>query len=304
MDNEKKKIAFIGAGRVAFSLGRYFKENGLKVLGYYSRNIDNAKEAAAFTNSESFCSIKDIVESGDVIFITTTDGAIKEVADEIFALVDKYDEKHEGISIKNKIFCHCSGATSSAVFTNLKEAGAFGYSIHPMFAFNDKQTSYKELSKAFFTIEGSKEKMAEICAMFDSLGNNRQIIDASCKTLYHCAAVMASNLVIALYATAADNLKKCGFDGDDAVKALMPLFINNALNLEKTSPKSALTGPVDRADYKTIEKHLEALEGDSKSIYKALSKRLIDIAKEKRQDMGDLTKEALENYEKIKELLD
>ena len=303
MEAKNLKIAFIGAGRVAFSLGRYFAENGLNLLGYYSRNNKNAEEAARFTNSESFCSIKEIVEAGDVIFITTSDGAIKEVADEIFALGDKYEKEHEGISIKNKIFCHCSGAMSGAVFTNLEEAGAFGYSIHPMFAFNDKQTSFKELSKAYFTIEGNKEKIDVIKGMFDILGNNYQLIDAKNKTLYHAAAVMASNLVIALYSMAADTLKKCGFAEEDAIKALVPLFINNALNLEKTSPQKALTGPVDRADYKTVEKHLAELDGDYKEVYIKLSNRLVEIAKDKRLEDGSLTKEASENYQKIIDLL-
>ena len=32
------QIGFIGAGKVGFSLGRYFAENGLTVSGYYSRD--------------------------------------------------------------------------------------------------------------------------------------------------------------------------------------------------------------------------------------------------------------------------
>ncbi|MGN1313669.1 MAG: hypothetical protein ACI4VG_01490 [Lachnospiraceae bacterium] len=32
------RIGFIGAGKVGFSLGRYFGENDVCVSGYYSRN--------------------------------------------------------------------------------------------------------------------------------------------------------------------------------------------------------------------------------------------------------------------------
>ena len=43
------RIGFIGAGKVGFTLGKYFAVNGLDVAGYYSRNYKSAEEAAAFT---------------------------------------------------------------------------------------------------------------------------------------------------------------------------------------------------------------------------------------------------------------
>lgn len=51
------RIGFIGAGKVGFTLGKYFAVNGLDVAGYYSRNYRSAEEAAAFTCSEAFDSI-------------------------------------------------------------------------------------------------------------------------------------------------------------------------------------------------------------------------------------------------------
>ena len=45
------KTGFIGAGKVGFSLGKLFAENGIQVTGYFSRQAESASEAAAFTNS-------------------------------------------------------------------------------------------------------------------------------------------------------------------------------------------------------------------------------------------------------------
>ena len=50
------KIGFIGAGKVGFSLGKYFAENGAELSGYYSRTESSAHEAAAFTGSKAFMS--------------------------------------------------------------------------------------------------------------------------------------------------------------------------------------------------------------------------------------------------------
>ena len=48
------KIGFIGAGKVGFSLGRYFMERNVCVSGYYSRNLNSSKEAAAFTKTKYY----------------------------------------------------------------------------------------------------------------------------------------------------------------------------------------------------------------------------------------------------------
>ena len=73
------KIGFIGAGKVGFALGKYLSENNINLVGYYSKNINSAIEAAKFTNSKYFTSIKDIIKECDTIIITTPDGVIEEV---------------------------------------------------------------------------------------------------------------------------------------------------------------------------------------------------------------------------------
>lgn len=62
------RIGFIGAGKVGFTLGKYFAVNGLDVAGYYSRNYKSAEEAAAFTCSEAFDSITQLAGICDIIF--------------------------------------------------------------------------------------------------------------------------------------------------------------------------------------------------------------------------------------------
>ena len=78
--------------------------------------------------------------------------------------------------INNKLICHCSGSLSSEIFSDIRKYGAYGYSIHPMFAINDKYNSYKDLPNAFITIEGHKEYQGKLEQLFLSLGNKVQII--------------------------------------------------------------------------------------------------------------------------------
>ncbi len=287
MNNEKLSIGFIGAGRVGFTLGRYFFEKNLKISGYFSKTYEHACEAAKFTHSKFYRSIKELVSDSQVIFITVPDSCIYDV----YLQLKDYE-------LKDKILCHCSGAMSAEVFFGIEHTGAYGYSVHPVFAIHDKENSYKEISKAFFTIEGNNEKMLIITEIFQVLGNPVQIINAENKTKYHASLVTASNLVIGLYHIALQLLEECGFSYLTASVVLNPLFLSNAESICKYGCINSLTGPVDRNDITTVNNHLTALiESENKSaidIYKLLSKELITIAKQKYPDR---------NYENLENLL-
>lgn len=262
------KIGFIGAGKVGVSLGRYFTEHNKCVSGYYSRNLNSSKEAAAFTKTKYYENIDELIKESDTLFLTVPDGSIHEV----------YSEMIQS-DIEGKCLVHCSGAMSSMVFSGISEKGARGCSVHPIFAVSDKFTGYQDLSKAYFTIEG--KDVADVEELVRSCGNSVEVISAEDKVKYHAAAVYASNLVVGLYDVATGLLKECGLSEKFASHALQPLFMGNADNITEKGVVNALTGPVERADSVTVEKHLAALEGKEREIYRLLSKQLVDVAQQK-----------------------
>lgn len=267
------KFGFIGAGKVGFSLGRYFKDNSIQLSGYYSRNKESAIEAAKFTKSNFYNNLNQLIEDSNIIFITTPDNEIGEVWNQI----KEYD-------IKEKIICHCSGSLSSKVFSKIHEYKAYGYSIHPMFAISDKYNSHKDLNKAYFTIEGDSKYLDYFSDLFSKLNNNFKIISDENKAKYHAASVIISNHVIALAKTSNDLLVQCGFSEEEANEALFPLMYNNVLSIGTKGTTNSLTGPVERGDTKTIKKHLECLNNKDKELYKLLSEKLIKIAEKKNKD--------------------
>ena len=52
---------------------------------------------------------------------------------------------------------------------------------------------------------------------------------------------------------------------------LRPMILETGKKLQYLDPLQAQTGPARRNDQAIIEKHLDALEGDKKEIYKLLS---------------------------------
>ena len=211
------KVGFIGAGKVGFSLGKYFKTHGVNVVGYYSKTPESAKSAADFTGTKVYGTIADIVRDSDTIFVTVPDGQICMVWDCI-----------KNLDIKNKNICHCSGSISSAAFFDGEKLGASVYSVHPLYAVSSKYDTYKELGQAYFTLEGSEDHLQEMKDMLQDAGCKVIVMDSENKSLYHCGAVVVSNLVTGLYSLGVHILQNCGFEENDAQKALIPLFLRNA----------------------------------------------------------------------------
>ena len=203
------------------------------------------------------------------------------------------------LDIRNKNICHCSGSISSTAFFDAQNKGAYAYSIHPLCAINDRYEAYKNLANAVFTIEGNSEHLDSLMQIFQKCGNDIIKIDTQKKALYHASAVMASNLVTALFATSIDLLNRCGVDKKMAKNILLPLLQGNVDNLATFDIKDALTGPVERNDLITIKKHLNAFNQENlnqeKEIYKLLSQKLIEIAQ---------SKNSLKDYSEMKEVFD
>ena len=270
---ETIRFGFIGAGKVGFSLGKYLKENNINVIGYYSRKLHSSQEAAFFTDTKYFENLNELVNNSDVIFITTPDSQIEQVYDELIQL-----------NIKDKIICHCSGSISSTIFSNIENYGAYAYSIHPMLAISSKYNSYKDFQKAFITIEGNEKFKDYFLNLFKSLGNKVGVISSNNKVLYHAACVTVSNLVLALINKGVNSLEMCDFTSEDALDALFPLIENNLENIKSRGVIDSLTGPVERGDLYTVEKHCEVLNDDDKELYKLLSKELLEVAKIKNEN--------------------
>lgn len=273
------KIGFIGAGKVGFSLGRYFKEQGLDITGFVSRSYASAQDAAAFTASHAYESISEILSRSDTLFITVPDSAISNV------WADMKD-----LDVKNKNICHCSGSIASTAFFDGENRGACVYSVHPLYAINDKYHSWQQLQQAYFTVEGSARHLAEIKSLLESAGNVVISMDTQYKPLYHAAAVMASNLSTALFQTSVDMLVSCGFGEGQACEALVPLFAGNAAHIAQDGVAASLTGPVQRNDVQTVQKHLKVLSHmgrtDWEMLYRILSLRLTAVAAQQRCGNG------------------
>ena len=284
------RIGIIGAGKVGVTLGKYLVDAGVTVCGFYSRTKTSAAQAADFVKTTLYEDLMDLVRASDTLFITVPDGEIGNVWD----CIAEYD-------LTDKVVCHFSGSLSSDVFSGMEHTGARGVSIHPMYAFSDKFSSYQEFHTACLVAEGDAEAILRMQKLFaEKLGHTMLFIQAEDKVKYHAAAALASNYMIALLETSMRLLEECGFSERDSLSLLRPIVRNNVTAMLEKGPVDALTGPVERGDLGTVQKHLDVLRGgQAEAVYRELGTVLVDLAKRKHPEWKEQAmRECLNNIKK------
>ena len=271
------KIGFIGPGKVGVSLGRYFTHKGIKLSGFYGRDINTTIEAANITKSKFYDNIQDIIKESNILFITTPDDTI--------SIIDREFKKFD---LNNKSICHTSGSLKSNVLSNAKHSGALIYSIHPIFAFSNKNTKSQDLENIYFSIEGDdledsslndsiKGGNFPIINLIETLGNKYFIRNKETSSIYHLANVFVSNLTLSLLEVGTNYLRKLGLNEEEALNAIKPLVQGNIDSIINKGFVNSLTGPILRGDVTTVEKHLSVIEKEDEDLYKLLSLNLLKL---------------------------
>ncbi|MBC5637553.1 DUF2520 domain-containing protein [Ornithinibacillus sp. BX22] len=276
------QIGFIGAGKVGITLGKYFSEYNIPIFGYYSKTKASSNHAALITRSRSV-TLQEVVQNSDLLFLTVPDSALPGVWEQI-----------RQFPLEGKEVCHCSGTLSSSVFQDIEKWRALGFSLHPLCAIHDINTSYLSMQGVHFTLEGAKGGN-HIHKLLSKLANPIEHIAPENKILYHAAAVFCSNLVIGLTKMGTDLFLASGLSESFAQKAWRTLFEQNAQNVVQMGLLASLTGPIERGDETTVKSHLHTLQGPHRQIYEVLSKELLELAKQKHpeRDYSKLEEEML-----------
>ena len=157
--------------------------------------------------------------------------------------------------------------------------GVIRGSFHPLCACPSPTAAVEAMSGAVFGIEGDRPAVDRLAAFADQLGGRAVVIPREQKPRYHAAAVLASNLVLALLDLACEEAESAGVD--DPLPALLALTRSALEPLETTPLPEALTGPVARGDAGTVAAHLGQLVGESEAIYRSLSCRALTLARDR-----------------------
>ena len=132
-----------------------------------------------------------------------------------------------------------------------------------------------------FGIEGDPLARRLAGKLVGLLGARSVLLDSKNLALYHAGAVVVSNYVVALADLGRSLLVQAGVAPDEALPALIPLLTSVVQNLAQVGLPAALTGPVERGDVSSVERHLEALKRRAPGmveIYRLLGREVLRIA--------------------------
>lgn len=284
-----KKIGIVGVGKVGTAIGVLLQEMGYEVGFISSTNPEKLEIAAqemskgkgdvVTTSQDPIPNSKDV----DILFITTPDRVIGEVASDI--------AKGGGFK-KGQIVVHMSGSLTSDILAPAREAGAYVASLHPLQSFADFVQAKINIPGSVFCLEGDTETKSELKKIIEIFNGTEVEIPKEEKPLYHAGAVVASNYLLSLVWAALMMYEVIGLDKGTALSALMPLIEGTLKNIKALGAPKALTGPISRGDVQTVSDHIDAI------------KEKIPHLLEFYQVMGRLTVEAAnENKSAPEELL-
>lgn len=285
----KDSYAVIGAGKVGTAIACLLKSKGYQPVAVASRSCKSAQLLADNLGVPWFERNEQASILADIVLITTSDGAIEPVVEEL---------TRQGGIRPGQVVLHFSGALGAGVLAPAREFGASVASLHPLQSLADAPSAVQNLPGTYFAIEGDNVAVDRAWELAEALGGNPVVIPTHSKPLYHAAACMASNYLITVYHQAVIMMQAAGFSETEAEEALLPLVKGTVTNLQQVGLKQALTGPIARGDVQTIRCQLatmDTLTREQQELYRRLGLATLPLAVQK----GAISPQAVNELEDI-----
>lgn len=247
-----RKVTVIGAGTVGTSIAYLLQEKDWPIAAVASRTIGSLKRAQKFLKADLFTlDVAEAARQGEVIFISTRDDVIQPLAEKIAS--------EKGFK-KGQFAFHFSGALSTQALKPAQLAGASVGSIHPMQTFADIDMAISLIPGTVFGVTADEKATAVAREIVEALGGKMVKVKDEDKPLYHAAACITCNYLVALMDVAMGLYRHLGVDEREAWQAMKPLVEGTLSNIESKGTVEALTGPIARGDVETVKGHLRAIE--------------------------------------------
>lgn len=253
---EIQDIVLIGAGNVAWHLGKALKSKGLNILQVISPNTASA--LASELSCEAITDTSLANPNADLYLICVTDTQVESAA--------------KTLTKNNGIVAHTSGSMPINALDTHESFGSF-YPLQTI----SKEKEIDFSSVPFFVEANNKNTSEALQSLAEKLSTNVQEINSKQRKTLHVAAVFACNFTNHCYSIAHNLLAENGLNFD----ALKPLIKETAEKAILNNPNTMQTGPAIRKDEKTLQEHNDFLKEHPtlQKIYTLLSQDIINNSK-------------------------
>lgn len=202
----------------------------------------------------------DAAHDVDLLIIATPDAVIESISTAI-------------TPVDSTVIAHLSGAQGLGVLQGHFHCAA----LHPLTSMPTADVGAQRLRRgAWFGIDATTEHAWSVVEnVITSLGGRSFVVHDEQRVAYHAAAAVASNHVVALLGSAERIAAAAGVP----LEAYLELVRASIDNVEDLGVGHALTGPVARGDWATVERHRDAIDPSELALYDALveaARRVVD----------------------------
>lgn len=257
---QNRRLVIVGAGLVGRALGKALREAGLPVAAVISRSLNRARQACRFIGEGQPSTSPADAGLGNLLMLATIDRVLEQTAERIAAAATLP---------KGTIAFHCSGAFPGEAIGVLRDLGAVVGSLHPLQAFASPEEALVLLPGSWFAVEGDPRATGPLANLARVVGGKPVKIGAEDKALYHAAAAVTSNCLVAIAHLGTDMLGAVPAFSRDPFTPLRFLLRGTLRNLERLGPDEALTGPIVRGDVETVRAHVAALRRGNRKLLPA-----------------------------------
>ncbi|MBA5636651.1 DUF2520 domain-containing protein [Duganella sp. LX20W] len=268
-------LTLIGAGHVGRVFGRLLaRASCFTIEDVLTRSPASAQAALDFIGAGRAPGGWDQLRPANVYMLAVSDDQI----------VPACAALAQAVPLAGAVVFHCSGALASDQLQAARAAGALVASVHPIRSFADPQAVASGFAGTYCGVEGDAAALAILNPALEAIGARPVAIDASAKTVYHAAAVFASNYLVTVLDAALRAYQAAGVPEAVARELAKPLATESLANVFRLGAPAALSGPVARGDYATVARQQQAVtawDAATGALYEALVAPTTDVARRK-----------------------
>ena len=251
-------LALVGPGRAGTTMTLALLELGWEAVAVAGRAPDApSTQAAAACLGARPTLVSEAGCGATLVVVATPDRAISAAACAV------------GPSLEpGALVLHLAGSVGLDAFEALRgmrsdvRVGA----LHPLQSFPSTTMGVERVRGAWAAVAGDPQ--TEELAV--ALGMRPFALPDAERPLYHAAAVVASNHLVALLG----QVERLAASAGVPFEAFAPLVRSSVANAFGVGPARALTGPVSRGDLATVEEHLRTLDPGERDSYRALAREV------------------------------
>jgi predicted short-subunit dehydrogenase-like oxidoreductase (DUF2520 family) len=256
----ERTFALVGPGRAGTAVGLALTRTGWTCTAVAGRRADaSSTRAAATTLQARAVERPDAGRGAAVVIVATPDAEISVVAAELASSLDP-----------GALVVHLSGALGAdALAPALTRPDIEIGALHPLQSLPNAEIGAARLAGSWCALQGSV-RVTDLAA---ALQLRPFRLDGDRRPLYHAAASVASNHLVALLG----QLERLATASGVPFEAFVALARATLDNVTELRPAAALTGPVARGDADTVAAHLAALPPDERATYRALAREALRL---------------------------